>query len=82
MTKEIWCVVEVSNEGDIFDPELFSTREKALEFIKDDSGDCLALYPDYPDMKRVVDERLMKAAVSNEKMGWKWEAFSMTVNFK
>ena len=31
--KEIWCVIECSSDGTIYDSDFFGSKEEAIEFI-------------------------------------------------
>lgn len=36
----MWCVIECSCDGEIFEPDFFDSKEEAAEFIKDDATEC------------------------------------------
>ena len=40
----MWCVVEAGTNGDIFMPEFFESKDKAMEYIDNDSKECYSTY--------------------------------------
>lgn len=78
--KEIWCVIESSSEGEIFSPDFFNSKEKAVEFIEEETKECLANMMDLPEAGRMTDivDGDPIGEVWTDKYSWVWHGFEVT----
>lgn len=50
--NEIWCVVECSSDGEIFQPDFFTSKEEAAAFIEEETKECLFNVADLSFVRR------------------------------
>lgn len=74
----MWCVIECSSEGEIFEPEFFQNKKEAMKYIVDDSEECYAMYSDFPDVQNYYDDNELEAQVFTDKFSFKWKAFDIS----
>lgn len=48
--NEIWCVIECNSDGEIFQPDFFSSKEEAATFIEEETKECLFNMADLPGL--------------------------------
>lgn len=53
--NEIWCVIECSSDGEIFQPDFFTSKEEAAAFIEEETKECLFNMADLPGADRMTD---------------------------
>lgn len=77
--NEIWCVIECSSDGEIFQPDFFNSKEEAVEFIEEDTKECLANIEDLPEADRLTDivDGDPTGAVWTDKYSWVWHGFEV-----
>jgi len=75
LCNEIWCVIECSDVGEVFEPEFFKSEEEVMNYIRQDAEECRATYSDYPDFDVFFDEEGLCATVGNSEMSWTWRGF-------
>ena len=78
--KEIWCVIECSSDGTIYDPDFFGSKEEAIEFIYQDANECYGQSFNPGDANiRIIDGGL-RASVWSDEYRCTWEAFEVPSN--
>lgn len=78
--NEIWCVIECSSDGEIFQPDFFNSKEEAAAFIEEDTKECLANMADLPGADRMTDvvDGDPIGEVWTDKYSWVWHGFEVT----
>lgn len=78
--NEIWCVIECSSDGEIFQPDFFNSKEEAAAFIEEDTKECLANMADPPGADRMTDvvDGDPIGEVWTDKYSWVWHGFEVT----
>lgn len=77
----MWCVVEAGTNGDVFKPEFFESKDKAMEYIDNDSKECYATYSDLPDIQIKCCDEEMSAKVWTNEFSFRWQAFEVSHRF-
>ncbi len=79
--NEIWCVIECSSKGEIFDPEFFASRDEAVAYVKEDSMECYGQAKD-PSNTRIdfhcQDDDIYARVCDDKENYWTWGAFEVT----
>lgn len=80
--NEIWCVVECSSDGEIFQPDFFTLKEEAAAFIEEETKECLFNVADLPEADRMTDivDGKPIGKVWTDKYSWFWHSFEVTDN--
>ena len=77
---ELWCVIEFGSNGEIFQPDFFTSKEEAVAFIEEETKECLYHMMDLPGADRmtdIVDEEPI-GKVWTDKYNWFWHGFDVT----
>lgn len=77
----MWCVIECSSEGEIFEPEFFQNEKEAMKYIVDDSKECYAMYSDLPNVLAYYDSDELEAQVWTDEFSFRWKAFDISNKF-
>lgn len=78
--NEIWCVIECSLDGEIFQPDFFSSKEEAAAFIEEETKECLFNMEDLSGADRMTDivDGKPIGEVWTDKYSWVWRSFEVT----
>lgn len=78
--NEIWCVIECSSDGEIFQPYFFTSKEEAAAFIEEETKECLFNMADLPGADRMTDivDGEPTGEVWTDKYSWVWHSFEVT----
>ena len=78
--NEIWCVIECSSDGEIFQPDFFTSKEDAAAFIEEDTKECLFNLADLPEADRMTDivDGEPTGEVCTDRCSWVWHSFEVT----
>lgn len=74
----MWCVIECSCDGEIFEPDFFDSKEEAAEFIKDDATECYENVSDLPEANIFIESDGLSATVNTDEYSWGWKAFDIS----
>lgn len=74
----MWCVIECSCDGEIFEPDFFDSKEEAAEFIKDDATECYRNICDLPEANINIRNNGLSASVNTDEYSWVWKAFDIS----
>lgn len=77
--KEVWCVVAFDSDGNIADPVFFPTREKAGQYIVDESDEQYREIEHLPDANCEGScEDDLYCQVWTDETSWAWKGFCVT----
>lgn len=74
----MWCVIECSSKGEIYEPEFFNTKKEAIKYIMNDSGECYAMYSDFNNTQIRYDSSELTARVWTNEFSFKWQVFDVS----
>ena len=74
----MWCVIECSCYGEIFEPDFFDSKEEAIEFINGDATECYENVSDLPEANIFIDPDGLSATVGTDEYSWDWKAFDVS----
>lgn len=77
---ELWCVIECSSDGEIFQPDFFTSKEEAAAFIEEETKECLSNMMDLPgaDSRTDTVDGDPIGEVWTDKYSWVWHGFEVT----
>lgn len=78
--NELWCVIEFGSNGEIFQPDFFTSKEEAVTFIEEETKECLYNMMDLPGADRMTDivDGNPIGEVWTDKYNWFWHGFEVT----
>lgn len=78
--NEILCVIECSSDGEIFQPDFFTSKEDAAAFIEEETKECLFNMADLPWADRMTDivDGEPTGEVWTDRCSWVWHSFEVT----